>query len=629
MCGICGKVTIDKQKPVNADVIHKMAEALKHRGPDNEGIYIDVNIGMGHRRLSIIDLSSAAHQPMSNEDKTVWIVCNGEIYNFQELRDLLKAKGHVFCSHSDTEVIIHLYEEFGEACVEKLRGMFAFAIWDKKKQVLFLARDRVGQKPLNYVLKNGELIFSSEIQSILEDPSVGRDVNIESLHNYLTYQYVPIPETMFKGINKLPPAHTLIWKEGKIKIKKYWNLDFSSKLCLTEDEYCQRILDALSEATKIRLMSDVSLGAFLSGGIDSSAIVAMMSKFSNKPVKTFSIGFEETSFNELEYARVVAKTFNTEHKEYIVKADALSVLPKLIERFGEPFADSSSIPTYYLSQMTRQDVTVALNGDAGDELFAGYERYAANKLANYYRLVPRFLHDKVIFPLITKIPESAQRKDFALRIKRFIEPRALSKEKRYAWWMSTFNNELKEKMYSSQLQDKLKGIDSHDYLLDVYKQSQTKDFVDSTLFVDTMTYLPNDLLVKVDITSMANSLEARSPFLDHKLMELVARIPSEFKLKGLTTKYILRKTFSKLLPKQILKRKKAGFGVPVGKWFRNEMKKYAYEVLLDQKALKRNYFKEEAIKSLLDEHVSGKKDHGQRIWTLINLELWNQRFIDN
>lgn len=629
MCGICGKISINNREVVDARLIHKMTEVLKHRGPDDEGIYINGNVGIGHRRLSIIDLSKDARQPMSNEDKSIWIVCNGEIYNFQELRKVLEKKGHIFCSRSDTEVIIHLYEELGTDCVEKLRGMFAFCIWDEKRKRLFLARDRIGQKPLNYAIKNGNIIFASEIKSILQDPEISREVDINALDSYLTYQYVPAPETMFSGINKLPPAHFLVWENGKIKIERYWNLNFQNKINMAEDEFCQRILDLLTEATKIRLVSDVPLGVFLSGGIDSSAIVALMSKLSSHPVKTFSIGFEEETFNELKYARKVAKIFATDHHEYIVKPEALNILPKIIWHFNEPFADSSCIPTYYLSKMTRQEVTVALNGDGGDETFAGYERYVANKIANIYNLIPQSIR-KNLFSFITAVlPESTRRKDFIKRFKRFAKANDSSRERRYARWMSIFDDDLKSNLYSEKLKNRLKGIDSWNYLLDVYRQSDANNFIDATLFVDIMTYLPGDLLVKIDISSMANSLETRSPFLDHKLMEFAASIPSNLKLKGWTTKYLLKKALTKILPKDILNRRKAGFGVPIGTWFRQELKDYAYDILLSEKSLKRGYFKKEAIKRILDEHTKGKIDHGARIWSLINFELWHQMFINN
>lgn len=629
MCGICGKININNREVVDARLIHKMTEVLKHRGPDDEGIYINGNVGIGHRRLSIIDLSKDARQPMSNEDKSIWIVCNGEIYNFQELRKVLEKKGHIFCSRSDTEVIIHLYEELGTDCVEKLRGMFAFCIWDEKRKRLFLARDRIGQKPLNYAIKNGNIIFASEIKSILQDPEISREVDINALDSYLTYQYVPAPETMFSGINKLPPAHSLVWENGKIKIERYWNLNFQNKINMAEDEFCQRILDLLTEATKIRLVSDVPLGVFLSGGIDSSAIVGLMSKLSTHPVKTFSIGFEEETFNELKYARKVAKIFATDHHEYIVKPEALNILPKIIWHFNEPFADSSCIPTYYLSKMTRQEVTVALNGDGGDETFAGYERYVANKIANIYNLIPQSIRKNLVSFITTVLPESTRRKDFIKRFKRFAKANDSSRERRYARWMSIFDDDLKSNLYSEKLKNRLKGIDSWNYLLDVYRQSDANNFIDATLFVDIMTYLPGDLLVKIDISSMANSLEARSPFLDHKLMEFAASIPSNLKLKGWTTKYLLKKALTKILPKDILNRRKAGFGVPIGTWFRQELKDYAYDILLSEKSLKRGYFKKEAIKRILDEHTKGKIDHGARIWSLINFELWHQMFIDN
>ncbi len=638
MCGICGKISFNNHEPIGEKLIHSMADVLRHRGPDDSGIYISrlsdihndksqVQVGLGHRRLSIIDLSQAGHQPMSNEDKSIWIVYNGEIYNFQDLRKNLEEKGHIFTSQSDTEVIIHLYEDMGIDCVKELRGMFAFAIWDGNKQRLFLARDRIGKKPLNYIVKNGNLIFASEIKSILQDPLINKEVDAEALDLYLTYGYVPAPQTIFSGIKKLPPAHILIWERGEVRIDRYWQLSYKNKLKATEEEYGQKLLEVLIEATKIRLISDVPLGVFLSGGIDSSAVVALMSRLSNQPIKTFSIGFQEESFNELKYARIVAKLFNTEHREYIVKADCLEVLPKLIWHFNEPFADSSAIPAYYLSKMTRQDVTVALNGDGGDESFAGYERYAANKIADIYRFIPKIIRKGIIAPFMENLPESTRKKDLVKNLKKFTRADEFSKEKRYACWMSIFQENLKENLYSEEFKNRLMNFDSYGYLYNAYSESEAVNFVDRTLFADTITYLPGDLLVKMDITSMANSLEARSPFLDHKLMEFAARIPASLKLKGITTKYILKKAFFKILPKEILQRQKQGFGVPVGNWFRNNLKDYAYEILLSRNCIKRGYFKEETVKRILNEHVLGRVDHGERIWSLINLELWHNMFI--
>lgn len=638
MCGICGKLVFNENY-LDKAVIKKMMDSLKHRGPDDEGIYLSeaqnskqgiIRIGLGHRRLKIIDLSNNARQPMMNEDGNVVIVYNGEIYNFKELRVELEKNGHIFRSNSDTEVIVHLYEESGVDCVKQLRGMFAFAIWDQRNKRLFLARDRLGVKPLNYTVGQNSFLFASELSALLEDPSVPREPDLASLNDYLAFQYIPAPNTIFKGVYKLPPAHTLIWQDGKITISRYWNLSYGKKIKIHESEYCQNLLDLFTDSVKVRMISDVPLGVFLSGGIDSSAVTAVMSRLSGKPVRTFSIGFEDKSFDELRYARLVAEYFNTEHEEHIIKPDALKVLPELIERFGEPFADSASIPAYYLSKICRVNITVALSGDAGDELFAGYDRYVANKLAVYYCNLPNFFRKNIFMAyLLRKLPETTAKKDLVHRIRRFITADYRSPEKRYAYWMSLFNNELKESLYSSEFKNQLKDIDSNAYLLDVYRQSTTGDFIDSMLFVDMMTYLPNDLLVKADITSMANSLEVRSPFLDHKLVDFSAAIPSGLKLRGLHTKYILKKALGGVLPKKILARKKAGFGVPVGNWFRNELKGYAYEILLTSRCVKGGYFLKGAVKKILDEHSSGMRDYGDHIWSLLNLELWYRRFISH
>ncbi len=628
MCGICGKINFNSE-PIEESLIHKMTAVLSHRGPDDEGIFIKANIGLGHRRLSIIDLTSAAHQPMPNEDGAIHIVCNGEIYNFQELRRELEEKGHNFRSKSDTEVIIHLYEEVGVDCVKSLRGMFAFALWDENRKRLFLARDRVGKKPLNYAFTNRSFIFSSEIKSILQDPGLSRNLNFQALDLYLTYGYIPAPETIFSGIKKLPPAHTLVLEKGNIKIERYWSISYRNTLKLKEEDYCQRLLELFTEACKIRMSSDVALGAFLSGGIDSSAVVAMMSKISRQPIKTFSIGFKEQSFNELEYARKIAKLFNTQHHEYIVQPDVLEILPKLIWHSNEPFADSSIIPTYYLAKMSRQEVTVALNGDGGDESFAGYRRYAAAKVANIYSLLLPRLFRKGISSFMQNLPESTDKNDPIKYFKRFTKGSCLSKEERYASWMFIFDPELKEDLYSQGLKNRLQGSNSKGYIPNIYRQSDIHDFINSALFVDIMTVLPNDYLVKVDIASMANSLEGRSPFLDHKLMEFAASIPSNLKLKGITTKYILKRALRKILPPETLYRQKSGFGVPVSSWFKRELKSYAYDILLSPASISRGYFNKGVVKRILDEHVLGKIDHGHRIWSLINLELWHRMFMDS
>ncbi|NOX98092.1 MAG: asparagine synthase (glutamine-hydrolyzing) [Nitrospirae bacterium] len=634
MCGIYGILNF-RGEPVSKEVLRRMGAVLRHRGPDDEGIYLSkseignpkIAVGLGHRRLSIIDLDTG-HQPMSNEDETVWIVFNGEIYNFRDLRRDLEGKGHKFSTRSDTEVIIHLYEEYGSDCLKFLRGMFALAIWDEKKERLFLARDRVGQKPLCYTEYKGQFIFASELKAILQVPGIPREMNPEALHHYLTYQYVPVPLTMFKGIKKLPPAHFLVWEKGQVRIERYWKLSFRNQVKMSEEEYSEQIRALLEESVKLRLVSDVPLGAFLSGGVDSTAVVGMMAQLSDRVVKTFSIGFEEKAYNELKYARMAAERFGTEHHEFIVNPEALNILPKLIWHYNEPFADSSAIPTYYVAERTREYVTVALNGDGGDESFAGYPRYQAAKLAEYYQRVPVWLREKLIGRLADKLPSSVEAKTFRRRLKRFLEAISLSPERRYACWVSFFDKRMKEELYSCDMKEATGGIDSFTYLEDVYRQADGSTFLDKTLYVDIMTYLPDDLLVKIDIATMANSLEARSPFLDHKLMEFAAAIPSRLKLKGLTGKYILKKSLGDLLPPPIRRRSKMGFGVPISNWFRNELKSYLSEILLSEVSLQRGYFREDYIRQLLDEHCRRHSDHGNRLWALLNLELWQRMFID-
>ena len=635
MCGICGKISVNGN--MSEELIRKMCGALTHRGPDDEGVYLNnkingqtphAEIGLGHRRLSIIDLSPAGHQPMANEDKTVWIVLNGEIYNYSELKGALKAKGHIFRSNTDTEVILHLYEEKGADCVKDLRGMFAFAVWDEKEEKLLLARDRLGKKPVFYSFKGGGLTFASELNALLQDAGISREVDIGSVDDFLGYGYIPAPFTIFNDVKKLPPAHVLIWQKGEIKIERYWRLDYSEKLNLKEEEYCERVLDLLKESVRIRLVSDVPLGAFLSGGIDSSVIVAMMAQVMDRPVKTFSIGFEDKSFDETGFARIIFKKFNTEHREFIVKPNALEVLPELIRHFGEPYGDTSAVPTYYLSKMTRRYVTVALNGDGGDESFAGYERYAAMKMAEQHKFLSS-LSGRLLGKIIKNIPESTNKKDNINRLKRFVNSAGMPAKDRYARIMSIFSEEHKACLYSDFLKKESSHKGRPDAIRQEYENLAIKDIVDSVMSVDLATYMPGDLLPKVDIASMSNSLECRSPFLDHKFLEFSAKIPSNLKIKGLATKYILKKSLKNILPDSILKREKMGFGVPVAGWFKNELKGYAYDILLSGRAAGRGYFDKDKIKSILDSHASGKANNGAKIWCLLNLELWHRIFTDN
>ena len=636
MCGICGKISLDINSSINEDLMRRMCGVLKHRGPDDEGVYLNrvegqgsgVKVGLGHRRLSVIDLSSAGHQPMSNEDQTVWIVLNGEIYNFLELRDDLVKRGHRFKSHTDTEVILHLYEEQGIECLHNLRGAFAFAIWDEKGQRMFAARDRIGKKPFYYVYKNQTLIFASEIKAILQDPDVSAHVNRMAITDYLSYGYTPTPETMFAGIMKLPPAHFLIYENGAIKIERYWRLDFSKKIILSEAQYCERILSLLEDATRIRLISDVPIGAFLSGGVDSSAIVYMMSKINAGAVKTFSIGFEEERHNELRYARVIARHFGTEHHEYIVRPQAIELLPKLVWHYNEPYADSSALPSFYVAKMTRQEVKVALNGDGGDEDFGGYERFMAARYAELFRKIPGPIRSGVIEPATNMMPDSLEFNNPAAKLKRFMRMASKPYRERHYNWVTIFRDSEKEDLFTDEFKREMKSRNSFTYLNNAFEECTSNDIVDRVISTDIRTNLLDDLLVKMDIATMANSLEGRSPFLDHKVMELAAAIPSAMKIKGMRLKYILKKALKGKVPDEILSRGKMGFGIPIDAWFRSDLKEYAYGVLRDPRCVKRNYFKKEGVARLLDDHAEGRANHGARIWTLLHLELWHRIFID-
>ena len=606
-----------------------MCSELNHRGPDDEGAFVRGNVGLGHKRLSIIGLGNSGRQPMSNEDGSIWIVFNGEIYNYPELRQELEKNGHRFSSQTDTEIIIHLYEEEGVECLHKLRGMFAFALWDNRDERLFLARDRLGKKPLIYYPGRNGLSFASEIKSILCDPDIKKEVDPTALHHYLTYQYVPAPLTIFKGIKKLPPAHYLIYEKNNITIKRYWNLSYRKKVQYGSlRQYGEHFLFALKDAVRIRLRSDVPFGAFLSGGIDSSLVVALMTGMLNQPVKTFSIGFEEDKYNELPFARAVADRYNTDHHEFIVRPDIINTLPKLIWHYNEPYSDSSSIPTFYLSKKTREHVTVALNGDGADECFAGYERYSFNRKIGLCSKISALLSKNIADKIARTLPAGTHRNSLSRRIKRFLKDIYEKPERRYVRWLCHFDNDMKDEICAPAFKETVKNVDSVSYIEKLFDKADGMDFIERTLFVDVMSYLPEDLLVKVDIASMAHSLEARSPFVDHKVMECAASLPADLKLRGFETKFLLKHTLSNFLPEDILKRKKMGFGVPIDQWLRKDLKNMAYDVLLDKTSIERGYFNKVAVKALLDDHMANKSNHCYRIWNLLCLELWHRMYID-
>jgi len=626
MCGIVGLVRNDG-KPIDEGLLARMNEAIRHRGPDEDGFYVNGSVGLAMRRLAIIDLKSG-QQPIHNRDRTAWIVFNGEIYNYLELREKLEKLGHTFYTNSDTEAIVHAYDQYGSDCPKHLRGMFAFAIWDERTQELFLARDRVGKKPLLYAEVNGQLVFGSEFSAILLHPDVSKEIRPEAIDCYLSFMCVPAPLTAYRAIKKLEPGHSLRWRKGELKTERYWQPDFSKKLDISEEEAGERAIEILRDAVKVRLMSEVPLGAFLSGGIDSSAVVALMSQESSEKVKTFSIGFEEQDFSELQHAKRIAEHVGADHHEFIVRPDAVEILPMLVEHYGEPYADSSAVPTYYVARETRRHVTVALNGDGGDESFAGYERYIAMGLTEKYRKVPAFFRESLIKEAVNRIPTSPIRKSTVNSAKRLLEVVSKPRVNRYMHWMSVFNEGLKEPLYSEAFREQTDRAFAASFLDTWFKKANGNGPVDTLLLTDLMTYLPNDLLVKVDIATMAVSLEARSPFLDHHVIEFAASLPERLKLRRLTTKYLLKKVLRRLLPAENLDRRKMGFGVPIGHWFRGKMQPFLREVVLSDKALRRGLFKPEVVKQLVEQHTRSERDYSHQLWTLLMLELWFLRFID-
>ena len=627
MCGIAGKLHFDETHHVDAQDLRKMAAVMAHRGPDGEGVWSERNVGLAHRRLSIIDLRDVAGQPMSNKDGSLWVTFNGEIYNFRELRSDLQARGYRFQTDSDTETIIHAYDEYGKGCLERLRGMFAFAIWDSRQRMLFLARDRVGKKPLYYFVDRDRFVFGSEIKAILADRSVPAEPNPIAIDHHLTWQYVPAPLTAFKGISKLPAAHWMEVRDGKIATGRYWRLHYSPKRKITLQDAIAELKWRMAEAVRERLVSDVPLGAFLSGGIDSSAVVSYMAGEMDQPVRTFCAGFEDDAFDERPYARTVAKQYATDHTELVVHAPVLDILPRLTWHYDEPFGDSSAVPSYAIAELTRGHVTVVLNGDGGDESFAGYGRYVTNRFARYGDIIPQPVH-RTIAKLIGGLPSSVQRLPPLRKILTVAQTMAQSPARRYAKWLAHFTPFERHQLYTDAFNADVQGNDPEALLVDLFAQSDAEDWTDATLDVDVNLYLADDLLVKMDRATMAHSLEARSPLLDHSLMEFVASLPPSFKLFGTQKKRIFKAALRGVLPDSILDRPKMGFGVPLASWFRNELKEMSHDILLSKRAIERGYFQMNVIEHLLHQHCHGQEDNGAYLWDLMMLELWHRRFID-
>ena len=626
MCGIVGKVMTPGCGSVDRHLLERMCAALEHRGPDSRGLFQQEEAGLGIQRLRVVDLVTG-DQPISNEDGSVTVVLNGEIYNFQELRKDLQCRGHRFATQGDTEVIVHLYEEHGIDCVRYLQGMFAFALWDQRRRRLLVARDRVGKKPLFYALGPEGLTFASELRALLEDRTIPRELDTSAVDSFLAYGYVPAPLSIFAGVSKLPPAHTLVLERGELTLNRYWQLDYSRKAEFKDPrELHEALLEHVRVATRRRLIADVPLGAFLSGGIDSSAVVAAMAEASSGPVKTFSIGFDHDEFDELRYARKIAELFGTDHHEFVVRPDAVEMLPKIVRHYGEPFADSSAIPSFYLAELTRQHVTVALNGDGGDELFAGYTRYVSNRLAAGLERLPaplrRFAADRA------RALGGGEVTSVANKARRLITGLALSPAARYESYMSAFDQSQRTNLYTHEFAATVDQSFTSGVIADPWGEASGEDVLDIMLEVDVATYLPGDLITKIDIATMAYALEARSPLLDHELMEFAASIPAEMKVDGREKKWVFREALRDWLPSDILDRPKQGFTVPIAHWLRGELRDLAREVLLDRDSLGRGYFRREAVQSMLDRHSAGADEETKRLWALFMFELWHREFVD-
>jgi asparagine synthase (glutamine-hydrolysing) len=628
MCGISGVVYRDPAHPVDRELLRRVTSVLSHRGPDADGFFWGPGAGLGHRRLSIIDLSTG-DQPIYNEDRSKVVVFNGEIYNFQELRTDLVQRGHRFTTSSDTEVLLHGWEEYGDGFVARLRGMFAFALWDLRARRLLLARDRVGKKPLYYTQDGERLLFGSELKALITDPSVKRALSVEALDDYLTFGAVPAPRTIYQNVQQVPPAHYLVWEGGRTRTVEYWDVAYRDLPARSEDECLEQFDSIFTEAVRLRLISDVPLGAFLSGGVDSTAVVATMASLLDRPVATTTVTFGERAFNEAPHARTVADTLGTDHEEVVVKPRAVDILPTLVWHLDEPFADSSAIPTYYVSQAARRRVTVALSGDGGDEVFAGYQwRYGLNLLEARLRgWIPGPVRRGVVGPLAAIWPK-ADRLPRPLRWKFLLRNLSLDPEQAYFNDMSLFTPADKRGLLTDGFRQGLNGHDPFTAFRTHFDRVRGQDHLRRILYVDLKTWLPNDILVKMDRMAMANSLEVRSPLLDHHVIEFAAGLPSEMKYHGRTSKYLLKRFAERRVPPSVIHRPKMGFSIPLASWLRGELRPMAEDLLLSERALGRSYFQPETIRGMWTRHQEGQRNHAHHLWALMVLELWHRMFVD-
>lgn len=625
MCGICGKID---PRGVNFDQLKTMNDTLAYRGPDDAGFYVKDSVGLAQRRLSIIDLNGG-HQPISNEDGTIWIVFNGEIYNYQDLRPRLEGK-HNLKTNSDTEVILHLYEDLGEACVKELRGMFAFAIWDSRQKSLFIARDHLGQKPMFYVHKDGWFGFASEIKALLVADSSLRQVDPKGLHQYLTLRLIAPPLTMFADIHKLPPAHYLVFKEGKVKVQRYWDLVYQPKYQLSEEEILDELDRRVMETVRYHMVSDVPVGAFLSGGMDSSIVVAMMSKIADRPVKTFSVGVPYEGYSELPYARRVAEMYKTEHYEENIFPSLVRILPDLVYHLDEP-SDPLSAPMYYISEMARRHVKVVLGGDGGDEMFGGYDRYYGNRYVDTYALLPQTVRKRIISPLLRAMPDGFWYKSLSHKLKWLNYLSFETGGHRYSHSLSYFyfNDEYRANLYGDKLKQSLESFDPEEAIYHYYDCDNAKELLDKMLYADSMVRLPDHSVMISDRTTMAHGLESRAPFMDHKLAEFVACIPTELKVRGRTRRYIQARLAERYLPYDLVHRTKQGFSSPLPYLLADEFRLIFKTFLSDSHLVRDGYLKQAPITRLLSEHLGHKVDHGNRLWLLCNSEIWYRMSIES